>query len=112
MTAMMPIHPGPRKLVDGFDQGSSAWRNTFMSATKLATFEPVAIQAVTGAGAPSYASGAHWWNGTAAILNPNPTRIRSTAVAPARFPERPDGPCSSGGRTWRMAPDRVLPLRP
>jgi hypothetical protein len=39
--------------VDGFDQGSRACRNTFMSATKLASFEPVAIQAVTGAGAPS-----------------------------------------------------------
>ena len=29
------------------------------AATKLASFEPVAIHAATGAGAPSYASGAH-----------------------------------------------------
>ena len=40
-------------LVDGFDQGPSAWRTPSSSATKLASFEPVAIQAVTGAGAPS-----------------------------------------------------------
>ena len=53
MIAMMPIQPGPMMLVDGLDQGSSACRNTFISATKLASFEPVAIQAVTGAGAPS-----------------------------------------------------------
>ena len=53
MTATIPIQPGPRMLVDGFDQGKSACRNTFISATKLASFEPVAIQAVTGAGAPS-----------------------------------------------------------
>ncbi len=50
---MTPIHPGPRTLVPEFDQGASAWRNTFISATKLASFEPVAIHAVTGAGAPS-----------------------------------------------------------
>ena len=31
------------------------------------------MKAVTGVGAPSYASGAHMWNGTAATLKPNAT---------------------------------------
>ncbi len=53
MIAMMPIQPGPMMLVVGLDHGSRACRNTFISATKLASFEPVAIHAVTGAGAPS-----------------------------------------------------------
>jgi hypothetical protein len=39
-------------LVVGLDHGSNACRNTFMSATKLASLDPVAIQAVTGAGRP------------------------------------------------------------
>src|SRR5581483_1568481 len=91
MIAMMPSQPGFHQAleVDGLAQGSSPWRNTFISATKLASFEPVAIQAVTGAGAPSYASGAHWWKGTAATLNPKPTIISSTAMAPAMLPESP-----------------------
>ena len=32
-----------------------------------------------GVGAPSYTSGAHMWNGTAAILNPMPATTRMTA---------------------------------
>ena len=37
-----------------------------------AAFDPTDRNAVTGVGAPSYTSGAHMWNGTAAILNPMP----------------------------------------
>src|SRR5438093_1570719 len=43
----------------------------FAVTIKLATFDPVAMNAVTGVGAPSYASGAHKWNGTTATLKPN-----------------------------------------
>ena len=52
MTAITISHPGPKSWFDGCDQGCSACRKTFRSTTKLAIFEPVAIQAVTGAGAP------------------------------------------------------------
>src|SRR6478735_1645084 len=45
-----------------------------ISIAKDAAFEPTERNAVIGVGAPSYTSGAHMWNGTAAILKPNPTR--------------------------------------
>ena len=41
---------------------------------------PTERYAVTGVGAPSYTSGTHIWNGTIAILNPNPA-IRNTAAS-------------------------------
>ena len=36
-------------------------------------------KAVAGVGAPSYTSGLHMWNGTAAILYPNPTATITAA---------------------------------
>ena len=42
-------------------------------AAKAATLVQAAMNAVTGVGAPSYASGAHMWNGTAATLKAKPT---------------------------------------
>ena len=44
-----------------------------------AALTPVDMNPVTTAGAPSYASGDHMWNGTAATLNPKPTMSRPTA---------------------------------
>src|SRR5262245_52232230 len=44
-----------------------------------ADFDPTDRNAVTGVGAPSYTSGAHMWNGTAAILKPTPATTRITA---------------------------------
>ncbi len=52
------------------------------------------MNAVTGVGAPSYTSGVHTWNGTAAALNPSPTIISAT---PAR---------TRASSRWRV--DRVL----
>ena len=37
-----------------------------------------------GVGAPSYTSGAHMWNGTAAILNAMPATTRMTASVSQR----------------------------
>src|SRR6516225_11694886 len=54
--------------------GSSADRNTRTNAANAAAFTPVDMNAVTAGGAPSYASGVHMWNGTAATLNEKPTR--------------------------------------
>ena len=51
--AITPSQPGPKSSFEGCDQGCSACRKTFIKATKLASLEPVAINAVTGAGAPS-----------------------------------------------------------
>src|SRR2546430_14491262 len=43
-----------------------------------AAFDPTESNAVTGVGAPSYTSGAHMWNGTAAILNATPAAVSTT----------------------------------
>src|SRR6184192_2370118 len=49
-----------------------------ISIAKDAAFEPTDRNAVIGVGAPSYTSGAHMWNGTAAILKPTPATISTT----------------------------------
>src|SRR5688572_19255080 len=41
-------------------------------------FDAVERNAATGAGEPSYVSGAQKWNGTAEILNANPTTMKKT----------------------------------
>ena len=41
------------------------------------------MSAALGVGAPSYASGAQRWNGTAAILNPKPMTVMTIAAASA-----------------------------
>src|SRR5437870_5183192 len=48
------------------------------SIAKDAALEPTDRNAVMGVGAPSYTSGAHMWNGTAAILKPTPATTRIT----------------------------------
>src|SRR5688572_8438181 len=53
--------------------GSRPLRNTRTNAAIAAALTPVDMKPVTTVGAPSYASGDHMWNGTAAILNAKPT---------------------------------------
>src|ERR1700690_1623691 len=55
----------------------SATPNTRIIAAIAADLTAAAMNAVTGVGAPSYASGAHMWNGTAATLKPNATTSRN-----------------------------------
>src|SRR5207248_11706624 len=57
-------------------------------AANAAAFGPTDMKAVAGVGAPSYASGVHWWNGTTAALNPSPTvtRASATIVGPLAMP--------------------------
>src|SRR5258707_12883647 len=50
-----------------------------ISIANDAAFDPTDRNAVIGVGAPSYTSGAHMWNGTAAILKPTPAPTRITA---------------------------------
>src|SRR5882672_2123133 len=60
--------------------GSNEERNTRANAANAAAFTPVDMKPVTMAGAPSYASGVHMWNGTAEILKAKPTRRRPRAT--------------------------------
>ena len=50
----------------------SAVVNTRRNAANAATFVAADMNAVTGVGAPWYASGVHMWKGTSAPLKPNP----------------------------------------
>src|SRR5512136_1930307 len=51
-------------------------RNTIANE---AAFDPTEMKAATGVGEPSYTSGAHMWNGTAAILKLTPATTMMTA---------------------------------
>src|SRR6185295_10896033 len=64
--------------------GASAMKSTRRIAANAAAFGATDMNAVAGVGAPSYASGVHWWNGTTAALNPRPavTSARATIVGP------------------------------
>src|SRR5690349_13392213 len=55
-----------------------AMPNIRIIAAIAAALTAAAMYAVNGVGAPSYASGAHMWNGTAAILKPNATMSMNT----------------------------------
>src|SRR4030095_8763059 len=59
--------------------GSNEERNTRANAANAAALTPVDMKPVTIAGAPSYASGVHIWNGTAPTLKPNPPSNRQAA---------------------------------
>src|SRR6202049_1028312 len=54
-------------------------RKILSSIANDAAVDPTDRNAVIGVGAPSYTSGAHMWNGTAAILNPTPATTKITA---------------------------------
>src|SRR5215510_12376533 len=62
---------------NGSTSPPSATPNTRIIAAIAADLIAAAMNAVTGVGAPSYASGAHMWNGTAATLKPNATTSRN-----------------------------------
>src|SRR3954447_20870761 len=55
---------------------SNVTTNTRSRPANAAAFTAEAMNATTGVGDPWYTSGVHVWNGTAAILNPNPTSSR------------------------------------
>src|SRR5580698_8945850 len=52
--------------------GQKTVSNSRSNIAKLAVLLATLMYAVIGVGAPSYTSGAHWWNGTAAILKNMP----------------------------------------
>src|SRR6187402_2943579 len=68
--------------------------NTRTIASNTPALMTVAMYAVTGTLAPSYASGAHAWNGTIAALRKNASNTSTTAardrsVAPSAAPNTP-----------------------
>lgn len=72
-------------------------------------FDTTARKAVTSIGAPAYVSGSQPWNGTAAILKPNPTMTNNPAAKATR---RRSGsiPGSRVAIVWRYS-DPVTPYR-
>src|SRR6516225_11781766 len=55
--------------------GPKPTRTILPSTTNDATFEPEAMKAALGIGAPWYTSGAQRWNGAAVILKPKQTSV-------------------------------------
>ena len=67
---------------------SNVRMNMVINAANAAAFTPVDINAVTGVGAPSYTSGAHMWNGTAATLNAKPMMSKPAPITKIGLTER------------------------
>ena len=61
---------------NGVSSSAEALPNKRTKKPIAAAFGATDIKAVIGVGAPSYASGAHMWNGTIANLKPRPAIIR------------------------------------
>ena len=64
----------------GLDKPRYAVRSRRRRRAKPAALDTTAKKAVTGVGAPWYTSGAHMWNGAAAILKATPTTRRKKAT--------------------------------
>src|SRR5208283_1286006 len=73
------------------------------SIAKLAVFEATLTYADMGVGAPSYTSGAHWWNGTAATLKNMP----AATVTNARITSQSVTPCAD---VYAKRRPRMLPI--
>src|SRR5580692_1719609 len=58
--------------------GASASNMIRSSTANTAALGAVDMNPTTGAGAPSYTSGVHTWNGAAATLKPRPTNMNAT----------------------------------
>ena len=86
--------------------GPSATIITRRIAANAAAFGATLMNAVAGVGAPSYASGVHWWNGTTAALNARPTVTRASATSVAPFVRPPAAMASA------IPLNVVVPLRP
>ena len=79
---------------------------TRKNATKAAAFTAADIKAVTGAGAPSYTSGVHMWNGTAETLKPKPMVKNAIPMVSSVDDASPDE------TTFPMSYTFVLPVEP
>src|ERR1051326_4092285 len=98
--------------------------NMRTNIAKDAALTATDMKAVIDVGAPSYASGVHWWNGAAAILKNMPadsvtiaitemgsvTGRRDSASAISTNRVEPDNPYSSD-MPYRRMPDENAPSR-
>ena len=85
-------------------------RNTLKNAAKPIFFDAAARRPDMGVGAPSYTSGAHMWNGTAATLNPKPASTRTVAsIATESEPSKDENAPSMAGPSADML---VVPATP
>ena len=67
--------------------GRNASEKSRRKKAKAAALPPALRKAVIGRGAPWYASGVHWWNGTAETLKPSPAVIKTRPMSrPGRAP--------------------------
>src|SRR5256885_16148043 len=87
--------------------GWNAERKTRTNAANAAALTPVDMKPVTEGGAPSYASGVHMWNGTAATLNAKPTMTRPSASSCIGV-----GAADCADIRLPIRSRRVLPVRP
>src|SRR5512141_2810871 len=58
---------------------------SFMNTAKTEAFDMVDRKATTGAGPPSYTSGAQKWNGKSEVLKPRPTISIAQPASPTGF---------------------------
>ena len=65
--------------------GPSASSSTRSIAANAAALTAAAMNAVMGVGAPSYTSGVHMWNGTAATLKAKPTSSMPIPISSTVF---------------------------
>src|SRR5579884_3831992 len=86
--------------------GRNATINTRKKTANAAAFGPADINALTGAAAPWYTSGAQTWNGTTDTLNPKPTK-RSAAASPATKAD-----AEPWSRALRICTRFVVPVSP
>src|SRR5881296_1700914 len=85
--------------------GARPLTSTRRIAANAAAFGPTDMNAVTGVGAPSYASGVHWWKGTTAALNARPTVTSESATTTGALRPRAAMPDEIPARS-------VLPVTP
>ncbi|OLC11115.1 MAG: hypothetical protein AUH39_00355 [Chloroflexi bacterium 13_1_40CM_67_9] len=95
-----------RTVLQSTPSGPRAPTRTRRIAAKAAAFGPTDMNAVAGVGAPSYASGVHWWNGTIAALKPRPTVMRASATIVGPFAM----PCAA--RTFAIVAKSVAFVTP
>src|ERR687898_395991 len=88
------------------NSGNDTW-NTRTRAANPATLVADDMNAVTGVGAPWYTSGVHMWNGTAATLNPRPTRS-----SPRPMSSTPSSSSVLAARKREMPVSEVVPVAP
>src|SRR3954471_22272656 len=78
--------------IAGYHCQASVWKpssHTRMKEANAAAFTVAAMNAVIADDDPSYTSGAHMWNGTAAILKPKPITSIARPTISTGLVERP-----------------------